>query len=149
MSSARGEWYAKLAAWGEKTNGLPPLLARLVLAIIFVQSGWGKLHSIPEVVAFFTQLGIPAPGLQAPFVAGVEFFGGLLILVGLLTRPASFLLAATMAVAIATARWSDVHSLGGFANLPEVAYLVLFLWLLWEGGGKISVDHFLWRRRAA
>ena len=149
-SEKRGAWYAKLVAWREKTDGLPPLFARLILAIVFVQSGWGKLHNLSNTVDFFKQLGIPFPALQAPFVAGVELFGGLLILVGLLTPLASFLLAATMVVAIATARWSDVSSLGSFAALPEVSYLILLLWLFWEGAGRISVDHLLWRnpRRA-
>jgi putative oxidoreductase len=148
MSAAnRGAWYGRLGAWREKTDGLPPLLARLLLAVVFVQSGWGKLHNLSNVVDFFQSLGIPFPALQAPFVAGVEFFGGLLVLGGLLTPPASFLLACTMVVAIATARWSDVTSLGSFAALPEASYLILLLWLVWNGAGKVSLDHLLWGRR--
>ncbi len=147
MSSARGEWYGKLVGWREKTDWLPPLLARLILAAIFIQSGWGKLHNLSNVIDFFKSLGIPFPGIQAPFVAGVEFFGGLLILVGLLTPLASLLLAATMVVAILTARLGDVHSIGGFANLAEVSFLAMLLWLFWEGAGKVSVDYLLWGRR--
>jgi putative oxidoreductase len=147
MSSTRGERFGKLAAWREKTDGLPPLLARLLLAIVFIQSGWGKLHNLSNVVDFFKSLGIPFPALQAPFVSGVEFFGGILVLVGLLTPLASFLLAGTMVVAIATARWSDVTSLGSFAALPEASYLIMLLWLVWDGAGKISLDHLFWRRR--
>jgi putative oxidoreductase len=139
-SEQRAGWQGRLAVWRERTAWLPPLLARLVLAAIFVQSGWGKLHNLPQVIDYFKSLGIPAPALQAPFVAGVEFVGGLLLIVGLLTRLSAFLLAGTMAVAILTAKLSDVHSIGGFANLPEVSFLVLLLWLVWEGGGKASLD---------
>jgi putative oxidoreductase len=145
-SEQRADGWRKLLVWRERTDWIPPLLARLVVGVVFVQSGWGKLHNLPQVVAFFTQLGIPAPSVQAPFVAGVEFFGGLLLLVGLLTPLAAFLLAITMVVAIATARIGDVHSIGGLANLPEVSFFVLLIWLVWEGAGKASVDALLRRR---
>jgi putative oxidoreductase len=146
-SDRRAERYEKFSAWREKTSWVPILLARLTLGIVFAESGWGKLHNLPKVVEFFTQLGIPAPGIQAPFVAGVELVCGLLILVGLLTRLAAIPLSVTMLVAIATAKMSDVHSIGDFADLTEFAYFVLLMWLAWEGGGKVSVDHFLFRRR--
>src|SRR5262245_24200217 len=131
MSAAnRGAWYGQLEVWRQKTDWLPPLLARLILAVIFIQSGWGKLNNLSNVIDFFKSLGIPAPSLQAPFVAGVEFFGGILILLGLLTPLASFLLACTMVVAILTARLGDVHSIGGLANLAEISFLAMLLWLL-------------------
>jgi putative oxidoreductase len=147
-STNRGAWLAKLEVWRETTDWLPPLLARLVLAVIFIQSGWGKLHNLSNVIDFFKTLGIPAPSLQAPFVAGVEFFGGILVLVGLLTPLAAFLLACTMVVAILTARLGDVHTLGALANLAEVSFLVMLLWLVWEGAGKVSLDHLLRQRRS-
>jgi len=139
-SEQRAGWQGRLEVWRERTAWLPPLLARLMLAAIFVQSCWGKLHNLPQVVEFFKTLGIPAPSLQAPFVAGVEFAGGLLLLVGLLTRLSALFLAGTMVVAILTAKLPDVHTIGGFANLPEVSFLILLLWLVWEGGGKASLD---------
>jgi putative oxidoreductase len=147
-STNRGAWLAKLEVWRETTDWLPPLLARLVLAVIFIQSGWGKLHNLSNVIEFFKTLGIPAPSLQAPFVAGVEFFGGILVLVGLLTPLAAFLLACTMVVAILTARLGDVHTLGALANLAEVSFLVMLLWLVWEGAGKVSLDYLFKRRRS-
>jgi putative oxidoreductase len=146
-SEQRADWRGRLSVWRERTAWLPPLLARLTLAAIFVQSGWGKLHNLPQVIDFFKSLGIPAPALQAPFVAGVELVGGLLLIVGLLTRLSAFLLAGTMAVAILTAKLSDVHSIGGFANLPELSFFLLLIWLVWEGAGKASLDAWLARRR--
>ncbi|MFY9822829.1 MAG: DoxX family protein [Thermoanaerobaculia bacterium] len=139
-------WRGRLLAWREKTVWIPPLLARLALGIVFAESGWGKLHNLPKVVAFFTELGIPAPSIQAPFVACVEFAGGLLLLVGLFTPLAALLLAATMVVAIATAKMGDVHSIGDFVGLSEVAYLVLLMWLAWAGAGSVSLDGLIGRR---
>ena len=43
-------------------------------------------------------------------------------------------------------KFTDVHSIGGLANLPEVSFLVLLLWLVWEGAGKASLDALLRRR---
>nr|HNI57421.1 DoxX family protein [Elusimicrobiota bacterium] len=68
---------------------LPGLLSRITLGFIFVQSGWGKLHHLDKVTEFFRALGIPAPGLQAPFVATVELAAGGLVLVGFFTRLAA------------------------------------------------------------
>ena len=61
-----------------KTDWLPPLLVRLSVGVVFAQSGWGKLHDLQRVIDYFTSLGIPYANLQAPFVAGLEFTGGLL-----------------------------------------------------------------------
>ena len=55
---------------------LPPLIARLTLGLTFLQTGWGKLHDIPKVTAFFAELGLPAPGFQARLVATTEFSAG-------------------------------------------------------------------------
>jgi putative oxidoreductase len=142
-SDKRANWWGKLAAWREKTDWIPPLLARLTLGIVFAESGWGKLQHLPRVIAFFTELGIPAPSIQAPFVAGVELVGGLLIFLGLFTRIAALPLSVTMLVAIATAKMGDVHSIGEFAGLTEVAYFVLLMWLAWEGAGRVSFDALL------
>jgi len=139
-SEKRAGWWGKLLAWREKTGWIPPLLARLTLGIVFAESGWGKLHNLPRVIAFFTELGIPAPSIQAPFVAGVEFVGGLLLFVGLFTRIAAIPLSVTMLVAIATAKMGDVHSIGDFAGLTEFAYFVILMWLAWEGAGRVSLD---------
>lgn len=130
-----------------KLSFLPPLLARIIIGFIFVQAGWGKLHNLDRVVEFFTQLGIPAPNIQAPFVAGVEFVCGLLVLLGVLTRFASVPLICTMIVAILTARMEDIGGLGDLFATSEFLYIALLLWLVIGGAGCLSVDHF-WCRRA-
>jgi putative oxidoreductase len=128
---------------------LPPALARLALGVVFAQTGWGKLHSLEQVTEFFRSLGIPAASLQAPFVAGVELVGGLALVVGLGTRVASGLLAATMVVAILTAQLGNVHGVADLFGLVEFAYLTVLVWLAVAGPGALSLDHAIARRRRA
>ena len=126
-----------------------PTLARLTLGLVFVGTGWGKLHNLPRVVDYFTSLGIPAPQLQAPFVAGVELVGGLLILAGLFTRVASVPMAATMVVALLTAKRGDIQGLTDLFGTIEWLYLVGFAFLAAYGPGALSLDALLVHRLAA
>lgn len=125
---------------------LPGLLGRITLGFIFVQAGWGKLHHLDKVTEFFRALGIPAPGLQAPFVATVEFVAGGLVLLGLLTRFAALPLIGTMAVALLTAKRPDIHELSDLLALPEYLFIVLSVWLAVKGAGAFSLDALLCRR---
>jgi putative oxidoreductase len=122
---------------------LPGLLARLTIAGIFIQTGWGKLHHLDKVTQFFMSLGIPAARIQAPFVAGVEFFCGIAVLLGLFTRLAAIPLIGTMIVAIITAKMKDVAELSDFLSLSEYLFIVLLVWLLVKGAGAVSIDRFL------
>lgn len=129
-----------------KVEWVGPLLARLAVGVVFIQAGWGKLHNLEKTTAYFVDLGIPAASLQAPFVAGVEFVGGLMVLIGLLTRVVSVPLAFTMVVAIATAKRADIHGVTDIVGFDEFAYFAIFVWLVVSGGGKASVDYILCRR---
>lgn len=124
----------------------PRLLSvlRIITGFLFMTHGAQKLFGFPA----------PMPGGGAPLmsivgVAGIlEFFGGLLILLGLLTRPVAFILAGMMAVAYFMA-----HAPGGFwplLNKGELAvlYCFVFLYLAAAGGGPWSVDR-LWRRNVS
>src|SRR5579872_1930933 len=86
----------------DTVDWLPGLISRLTIGGIFIQTGWGKITHLDKVINFFTSLGIPAPRLQAPFVASVELGCGTLVLLGLATRVASLPLIGTMIVAILT-----------------------------------------------
>lgn len=123
-------------------DGLPGLASRFTIGYIFVQSGWGKWHHLDKVTAFFASLHIPAPQLQAPFVASVELICGALVLIGLFTRLAAIPLIGTMGVAILTAKMKDVADLGDFFSLSEYLFIVLLLWLIIKGPGAASVDYF-------
>ena len=138
-----------LIDWPRRVAGhltwLAPLFARLVVGWVFLWSGWGKLHALPQIVENFTGWGIPAPQLLAPFVSGVEFFGGLFLLLGLLTRISAGALGITMIVAIKSAKWADVDSLEALLGFDETEYLALFLWLAIAGAGAVSLDALLER----
>jgi putative oxidoreductase len=129
----------------------PFLLAvRLYWGWQFAQTGWGKLQNIAKITAFFTTLNIPFPAFNAHFVAGLEFFGGILLILGLGTRLVGFLLAANMFVAYWTA---DREALGSFLSDPGKFYVAdpftfLFasLIVLIFGAGFLSLDHIIAKR---
>ena len=129
---------------------LAPLFARITAGWVFLWSGWGKLQNLPQVTENFIGWGVPFPHLLTPFVSGVEFFGGLFLLLGLLTRISAGALGITMIVAIKSAKWADVDSLETLLGFDEFEYLALFLWLAVAGAGPLSLDHLLqrsWGRR--
>ena len=132
----------------ERNMWLPALVGRLAMAGEFIPSGFGKVTNTPKLVATFAALGIPAPGVTAVASATTELVCGVLLLVGLGTRFAAAALAVVMAVAILTARLPDVHTVGDFFYLPEPAYIVIFLWLIFGGAGEVSVDRWIAGRTA-
>ena len=125
---------------------LPPTVARLTIGWTFLQSGWGKLNDLPKVIAFFMDLGIPAPQFQAPLAATAEFVCGALILAGLFTRVATLPLIGTMLVALLTAKKGDIHELSDLFGMSEYLYIVILLWLGAYGAGPISLDAFFAKR---
>ncbi len=157
---ASGGFMQSLVAWlidmPERRSAifsfLPPLFARIVVGWVFMWSGWTKLTNLypsgdfPGMIARFAEWGIPAPHIMAPFVSGVEFFGGLLLLLGLFTRLAATPLVIVMIVAIVSAKWDQVDSLETLLGFEEVAYMALFGWLAVKGPGPISIDHVLQKR---
>lgn len=139
-----------LIDWPRRVAGyliwLAPLFARITVGWVFLWSGWGKLHNLPQITQNFMDWGIPHPHLLTPLVSGIEFFGGLFLLLGLLTRISAGALGVTMIVAIRAAKWADVDSLETLLGFDEFEYLALFLWLAIAGAGVLSVDHWLLRR---
>jgi putative oxidoreductase len=137
------DWPRRVAS---QLQWLAPLFARIVVGWVFLWSGWGKLHNLPAVTQNFIGWGIPFPHLLTPFVSGVEFFGGLFLLLGLMTRISAGALGVTMIVAIVSAKWADVDSLETLLGFDETEYLALFLWLAIAGAGRLSLDYLLERR---
>jgi putative oxidoreductase len=125
---------------------LPPLLARVVIGVIFTGSGWGKLHALERVTEYFAGLGLPFPELQAPFVASTELLCGALVLVGLATRLAALPLICVMGVALATALSDQIDGLGSLFGLAEFLYLALLVGLVVGGAGALSLDRFAAQR---
>jgi putative oxidoreductase len=125
---------------------LGPLFARIVTGWVFLWTGWGKITHLPLVIQNFEGWGIPAPAILAPVASGIEFFGGILLLVGLLTRLSAGALGVVMIVAVASVQWPEVDSFLTLVGLEEVMYLALFLWLAIAGAGRVSIDYHLERR---
>ena len=136
-------WLSAVFYW------LPPLVARIIVGWVFMWSGWTKLNNLypsgdfPGMIANFESWGIPAPHIMAPFVSGVEFFGGILLLLGLFTRIAATPLVIVMIVAVISAKAAQIDSVETLLGFEEVAYMALFGWLAVNGPGPISLDYLL------
>jgi putative oxidoreductase len=132
-------------ALADRLAFLPPLLARVAIGVVFIGTGWGKLHNLDKITSFFTELGIPAPGLNAVVASSAELVCGILLLVGLFTRLAAVPLVVVMIVAIVTAKRGDINGLSDLLGFVETLYIVLFAWLATAGAGPISLDRVLLR----
>jgi putative oxidoreductase len=142
--------YEKFVSMLKRNEWVPLLLARLSIGLEFFLSGKGKLGKLDELTQYFVTLNIPAPGFNAAFTATTECVCGALITVGLWTRLAAAPLIVVMFVAIGTAQLKTVKEpfLSNFLYLVEWAYVVIFVVLLFRGGGKVSLDELFASRRA-
>lgn len=144
---------ASLAGGGITATDLGLLVLRLALAAVFIAHGGQKMFGwfggkgLEATIAGMAQGGIPAP--LAFMAAFTEFFGGLAVLVGLLSRLASLGLLITMLVAV-----FRVHLKGGFF-LPEgyeyaLTLGAIALTLVLTGPGRLAIADIegrLFRRR--
>jgi putative oxidoreductase len=129
------------------------LLVRVSLGLFFAISGANKLFVASGAKTMYETLlaaKVPFPHLMTYFVSGVEFVGGSLLTVGFLSVPASVALLVDMLVAILTTKLfampkglSPLNWLDDFLYLPEVLYVLFFIWLICSGPGKLSVDYWL------
>jgi putative oxidoreductase len=131
--------YTHLKKW----EGIPLLLVRLCVGSIFIQTGAAKLMDFGNTVSFFASLGIPHPTLNAAVASSMELAGGILLVVGLMTRLATIPLSAIMLVAIVTAQLQELEGLSDLIRLQEVDYLLFFAVLLFAGAGKFSIDRWI------
>ena len=120
-----------------------PLVMRLVVGYVFMLTGWGKLNNLAQVTENFIGWGIPFPRILTPFVSGVEFFGGAMLILGLFTRIPAAMLAVVMVVAIRSAKWGDVDSLETLLGFEEATYFAAFMWLAICGPGAASLDRLV------
>jgi putative oxidoreductase len=129
---------------------LAPLLTRITLGHAFFLTGRGKLANFEDFVGFMAARGIPFPEANAAFVARLEFYGGIALVLGLLTRLFAAGLASTMVVALAGERqqfmeaWRWEGDLGP-TDIPSFVFLLLLVWLAVCGPGPVSLDKLVTR----
>ena len=123
------------------------LLVRLYWGWQFAQTGWGKLHNLSQITHFFASLGIPYPALTAHFVALLELVGGIMLILGLLSRFTGLVLAANMFVAYWTADREALKSIfrdpGKFYVADPYTFMFASLMILIFGAGLFSMDRLI------
>ena len=130
-------------------TGLDTLPLRVGAGVIFAAHGAQKLfgwfggYGLEGTAGWMASIGLE-PGLPMAAMAGsAEFFGGLLLIVGLLVRPAALLLAITMLVAIVTAHLPNGLFMSNNGYEFGLALLVISVGLVFRGAGSLSADHLL------
>lgn len=124
-----------------------PLVLRLVTGVIFMLHGWQKLQGgIPATAGFVGSLGFPMPEVFAVLLIAAELGGGILLILGLLTRWAAKALVVVSLVALFM-----VHLPNGFFMATGGYEFILLLLaasvsLMFSGAGKWSLDRMLWKQ---
>src|ERR1700751_5323851 len=141
------------------TSALSPVHSVMLLAVRlywgfqFAQTGWGKLQNLAKITGFFASLNIPFPGFTAPFVSALELFGGVFLMLGLLSRPFALLLACNMLVAYWTADREALFAIfsdpGKFYAADPYTFLFASLMVLIFGAGFFAVDTVVAKRLKA
>jgi putative oxidoreductase len=126
------------------------LCVRLYWGWQLAQSGWGKLHNLSKVTEFFTSLNLPMPAQMAVFISCLEFFGGIFLALGLLSRLTALALTINMIMAYLTADRDALLSIFSdpdkFYAAAPYTFLIASLIVLIFGPGKIAVDTLLAHR---
>jgi len=126
------------------------LLARISLGVFFAISGGNKLFVASQYKLMYETIvgaGIPFPHVMTYFVSSVEFVCGCLLIIGLLSTLCCVAFIIDMIVAITTVQLATITKalsfidwLDDFLYLPEVMYIIIFLWLISSGPGRLSID---------
>ena len=117
---------------------------RVMTGLLFAVHGYQKFAGgIGGVSAFFTKVAIPLPGVMAPFIAGLELVGGVLLILGLGTRVVGGLFALEMLV---TTLWVKIPSAGWNSSDLDRMLLVACVLLVLAGPGEAALDRRWWER---
>ncbi len=136
-----------------KVEQVAVLLVRVSMGLFFAISGGNKLFVAERTRSMYQTMvdaGIPFPHLMTYFVSAVEFVGGCLLMVGLMSSLMSFALLFDMVVAIVTTKLSAMPAglsplnwIDDFLFYPEVLYVSILVWLICSGPGRFSVDYLI------
>jgi putative oxidoreductase len=129
-----------------RSQWIPQLLVRLFIGYFFFETGWAKIGNLEAMAERFAGWGIPWPAFSAALSGYTELVGGALIVLGLATRLAAIPLCFNMIVAILVVNLRNVTEFDEFFELSEPLYALVFLWLLFAGPGRVSLDHVLAKR---
>ena len=130
----------------EKVRDEVFLIARILLALLFLNFGWSKLTDYSGTAAYMTQTGVPMPSLAAFVAIVIEFFGAIALIFGILARPLAVLLGLyTLASAlIGHPFWTMSDPAAHYGSMinfyKNVSILGGFLLLYITGAGRYSVD---------
>lgn len=135
-------------------TGLDTLPLRVGAGVIFAAHGAQKLfgwfdgHGLEGTAGWMASIGLEPGLLMATMAGSAEFFGGLLLIIGLLVRPAAFMLAITMIVAITTVHLQNGLFMANNGYEFGLALLAVSVGLIFRGAGSLSLDMLLQPRLA-
>ncbi|QIR06751.1 DoxX family protein [Salinivibrio costicola] len=127
-------------------SSFAPLALRLPVGVILIAHGAQKLfgwfggYGLEGTGQWMASIGLEPGVLMALMAGSAEFFGGVLLLIGLLTRPAAAVTAITILVAIVTVHWDNGLFLSNNGYEFGLALLAAAVSLLFSGAGNLSVD---------
>lgn len=130
-------------------SSLSSLVLRLTVGVVFIAHGAQKLfgsfggHGLEGTGQWMASIGLEPGYLMALAAGSAEFFGGIALLIGLLTRPAAVLLAVTMLVAIVTVHLGNGLFMSNNGYEFGLALMAIAIALLINGGGRLSLDQKL------
>ena len=121
------------------------LVARVLIALLFLVFGWGKLTGFSGTVQYMAHTGLPMPTIAAAIAVIMEFFVGVALVVGLFTRPLSLLLAVyTLATAFIAHHYWTMSGMAHFENeinfYKNISIIGGLLVLYVAGAGRYSID---------
>ena len=142
-----------MSSGSRSLEGFVVLLARISLGVFFAISGGNKLFVASQYKIMYETIagaGLPFPQVMTYFVSSVEFVCGCLLIIGLLSTLCCIAFIIDMIVAIATVQLATIAKglsfidwLDDFLYLPEVMYIIIFLWLISSGPGRLSIDRWI------
>ncbi len=136
-------WLFKIVFSSRSGDHLGTLLLRVFAALAMATHGYNKMFGgMERTTVMVERLGFPLPGFFAFAAAFSEFFGALFVALGFATRLSALLLVITMSVAVFIAHAGDPFIL----REKALMYLAVFVFMVFQGGGKISIDALIRRK---